>query len=78
MSLSEGAVWEVEERKKMLENEKYWNNPSMDEYNTMYSKISYWILGDPGDREWVSNGREGVNFIKAWYIQTWSTKTKPS
>jgi hypothetical protein len=26
------------------------------EHNTMYCTINYWILGDHGDREWVSNG----------------------
>jgi hypothetical protein len=41
----------------MLNNEKYWNNPSINEYNIMHGTVSYWILGEHGDREWVNNGR---------------------
>jgi hypothetical protein len=63
-------------RKKMLENEKYWNNPYVYKYNIMHHTVSCWILGEHGDREWVSNTGEMVNLIKAWSIQNWSTKTK--
>jgi hypothetical protein len=44
----------------MLENENYWKSPSIYEYNTMYSTVSCWILGEHGNREWVSNGGEGI------------------
>jgi hypothetical protein len=47
-----------ERDKEMLENEKYWNNPSAYEYNIMHCTVSCWILGEHGGREWVSN-REG-------------------
>jgi hypothetical protein len=63
--------------KKMRENEKYWNNPSVYDYNTMHYTVRYWILGEHGDREWVSNRGGEVNLIKAWYIQAWITKAKP-
>jgi hypothetical protein len=51
---------EVGERKKMLENEKYGNNPFMYEYNVIHCSVSCWILVEHGDREWVSNGGEGL------------------
>jgi hypothetical protein len=54
---------------------KYWNNPSIYEYNIMYCTVSCWTLGEHGDRERVSNG--GANLIKAWYIQAWSITAKP-
>jgi hypothetical protein len=50
------------EVKKMLENEKYWNNPSICEYNIMHCTVSCWILEEHGDREWVSNG--GLIWLK--------------
>jgi hypothetical protein len=34
----------------------------------MHCTVNCWILGEHGDREWVGNGREGVNLIKAWYV----------
>jgi hypothetical protein len=62
------------EGKKMLQNEKYWNNPSLNEYNIRYHTANCWILGEHGDRETVSNAE--VNGIEAWYIQAWNTKVK--
>jgi hypothetical protein len=41
----------------MLENEKYWNNPSIYEYNIMHYTVSCSILGEHGDREWVTGER---------------------
>jgi hypothetical protein len=61
-----GEIWEVGERKKILDNEKYWKNPSIYEYNIMQCTVSCWILGELCYREWVSNGGNGVNLIKAW------------
>jgi hypothetical protein len=58
-------IWE-REGKKMLENEKYWNNPFIYEYNIVYCAVYYWILGEYGDTERVSN--KGANLIKAQYI----------
>jgi hypothetical protein len=43
----------------MLENEKFWNNPSIFEYNIMRCAVSCWIWGEHGDGEWVGNGGEG-------------------
>jgi hypothetical protein len=43
----------------------------------MHCTVSCWILGEYGDRGRVSNRGEGLNLIKAQYIQTWSTKAKP-
>jgi hypothetical protein len=43
----------------MLEIERYWGNPSMYEYNVMYYTVSFWTLGEHGDRERVSNGVRG-------------------
>jgi hypothetical protein len=54
------------------------NIESMYEYNIIHCTVSYWILGEHGDREWVSNGEEEVDLIKAQYLQTWSTKAKPT
>jgi hypothetical protein len=68
---------ELGERKKMLENEKYLNSPSTYEYSIMHCTVSYWTLVEHGDREWVHNRGEGVNFVKSRYIQMWSTKAKP-
>jgi hypothetical protein len=59
----------------MLEIEKYWNNPSIYEYNIIHYTVSCWILWEHGNGERESNG--GDNFIKAWYIQAQSTKAKP-
>jgi hypothetical protein len=47
-------------RKKMSENENYWNNPSVYECNVMHCTVNCWILGKHGDRKWISNGREGM------------------
>jgi hypothetical protein len=57
----------------MLENEKYWNIASIFEYNVKHHKLLN--IRECGDRERVSNG--GVNLIKAWCIQAWSTKANP-
>jgi hypothetical protein len=60
-------------RKKMLENEKYWNS-----YIYKYISqctVNCCILGVHGDREWVRNGG-GINLIKAWYIDQ-KYKAKP-
>jgi hypothetical protein len=35
---------------------KYWHDPSIHEYNIMYCTINCWLLGEHGDRGWVSNG----------------------
>jgi hypothetical protein len=32
----------------------------------MHYTVSCCVLREHGDREWVSNGREGPNLIKAW------------
>jgi hypothetical protein len=48
----------------MLENKKYWNNPSIYEYNIMHYTVFCWLLGEHGDRECVSNGGERVDLIK--------------
>jgi hypothetical protein len=48
----------------MLENEKYWNSSAINEYNIMHYTVSYWILGEYGDREWVSNRRKGLIWLK--------------
>jgi hypothetical protein len=58
----------VGKRKKILENENYWNKTSIYEYNTILCTVSYWILREHCDREWVNNRGVGVNLIKAWYI----------
>jgi hypothetical protein len=50
--------------------EKYWKQPSIYEYNIMHYTVICWLLGEHGDRRWVSNGGKGVNLIKAWYGQT--------
>jgi hypothetical protein len=39
----------------MLENEKYWNSPSLYDYNIMHCTVSCWMLGEHGDGEWGSN-----------------------
>jgi hypothetical protein len=62
-------------RKKMLQNEKYWNNPSI--YDIMHCTVSCWTLGEYCDREYVINRGKGINLIKAQYIQIWSTKLNP-
>jgi hypothetical protein len=74
------SVWEDYEKiKKMVENEKYWNSPSIYEYNIINCTPHHWLLGENGDREWVGICVEGcVIFTKAQYIQAWSTKVKPS
>jgi hypothetical protein len=36
-------LWEEDERKKMLENEKFWNNSSLYEYNKMHCTVNCWI-----------------------------------
>jgi hypothetical protein len=56
------SVWRVYGggREKMLEDLKYWNNPSIYEYNIMHRTVSCWILMMHGEREWVSNGGEGL------------------
>jgi hypothetical protein len=51
----------------MLENEKYWNNPSTYEYNIMHYTVSCWISGEQGNREWLSN--EGW---EVWLKQTYT------
>jgi hypothetical protein len=69
--LSEVATGGGREKMKMLENEKYWDNPSTYEYNIMYCTVNCWIWGEHVDRERVSNREEeGFNLIKAWHIQT--------
>jgi hypothetical protein len=55
VGMSEGTV-RVIEGKKMLDNEKSWNNPSIYEYNIIYSTKCCWILGEEGNWERVSNG----------------------
>jgi hypothetical protein len=55
VSLSDGTTGDGR-GKKMLENEKYWDNPSICEYNMTYCAISCQILGEHGDRESVSDG----------------------
>jgi hypothetical protein len=47
LSESEG-LHEAEEVKKMLENEIYWNSPSIHEYDTTYYRVRWWILGEHG------------------------------
>jgi hypothetical protein len=42
----------VGEIKKILGNERYWNNPFIHEYNIMHYTVSGWLLGEDGDREW--------------------------
>jgi hypothetical protein len=37
--------------------------------------VDWWILGEYGDGEWVSNGVED-NLIKAHWIHAWSTNMK--
>jgi hypothetical protein len=39
----------------------------MNNIETMYCTISYWILGEHGDKQRVSDG--GVNLTKTWYIE---------
>jgi hypothetical protein len=63
VSPSEG-LWEVGERKNMLENEKYWNTSSIHEYNIMHCAVSCWMLGEHGEREWESDGGEGLLWSK--------------
>jgi hypothetical protein len=46
--------WELGNGMKMLENEKYWNNPCAYEYIILI--VSCWILGEDGDRERGSKG----------------------
>jgi hypothetical protein len=46
----------------MLENEKYWNKPSIYEYNIMRCTVSCWLLKEHDDREWISNG--GLSRLK--------------
>jgi hypothetical protein len=55
------SVWESYGRweKKKLETEKYWNNPSMYEYNIMHCIVRCWMLGEHGDRECISNRGQG-------------------
>jgi hypothetical protein len=62
-------------RKKMLENEKDWINPSIYQYN-MHCTVSCWTVKEHDDRKWVCNRGEEVNLIKAWYSHTWNTKAK--
>jgi hypothetical protein len=76
VSLSEGTFGGGRSKEHVREW-KYWNHPCIYEYNTMHCTVGYWILGEHGDREWVSDGGEEINLINAWYIQTWSTKSKP-
>jgi hypothetical protein len=52
----------IREVKTMLDIEKYWNNPSIYEYNIMDCTVSCWILGEHGDREWVVT--EGLIWLK--------------
>jgi hypothetical protein len=72
------GLQEARESNKMLENEKCWKNPSIYEYNIMRCTVSYWVLGEHGNREWVSNRGKEVNLIKAQHTHAWSTKTTPS
>jgi hypothetical protein len=74
MNLSEG-LQEAGEEKKMLENEKYWNNPPIYEYNIMCCTISCGTLGEHGDREWVRIVE--VNLIKTWCMPVWSARQNP-
>jgi hypothetical protein len=50
------GLQEMQEGKKMLENEKYWNNRSIYEYNIKYYTVSSSVLGEHDDRDWESNG----------------------
>jgi hypothetical protein len=51
----EGTTWVVR-GKENVGNGTYWGNPSICAYNIMHCTISSWLLGEHGDREWVSNG----------------------
>jgi hypothetical protein len=55
VGLSEGTMRGRREKEKVREW-KILKQSSTCEHNTMYCTINYWILGDHGDREWVSNG----------------------
>jgi hypothetical protein len=59
----------------MLDNEIYWNNPPIYEYNIMQYTLNYRLLGEHGDREWVNNRGEEVNLIKEWYIHSTKVNT---
>jgi hypothetical protein len=39
------------EVKKMLDSEKYWNNPFIYVYSIMYCTVSHGIFGEHGGRE---------------------------
>jgi hypothetical protein len=54
--------------KRMLENEKYWNNPSIYECNIIHYTVSCWMLGEHGRLFWLNQNIQ--------YIQAWSTKVK--
>jgi hypothetical protein len=62
------SIWGAMGDEIEKENVREWKilkQHSIHEYNIVHCTVSYWTLGEYGDREWVSNGGERVNLIKA-------------
>jgi hypothetical protein len=75
MGLVWGEPWGGMRGQKNLQSEKYWDIVSVHEDNKTQCTVSYWTIGEQGDRERVSNG--GGNLIKAPYMHIWNTEAKP-